>query len=246
MKKEIMEEKRKAILILIIMVGLFFSFAPFQDFMVSIFNEDLQGFEQFIGQDLVQNLKDWDFYMTSQWFGKNFGQFVPIIAIILSFSLFSREFESGTIEFLLVRLPRKKVFLNKLVGSLAILLIILSVLSFLPSIYSLVVSKNFKHILTLKFMVHVLFGAFFWYSISILMSVLFDSQVKSLITSFLLLAITTILGLIKPLGFLNTYKYILGSDIFGGQINWIYSFVILIIGILCIFFSYCVFKNKEA
>lgn len=245
MKKEILDIRLKVIIIFALMIGLFFTFAPFQDFTVSMFSEELPSLEKYLGDNFAENLRDWNFYITSQWFGKNFGQFVPIISIILAFSLFSREYERGTIEFLVARLPRRKIFINKLLVSLITLIIIIFTLSILPSIYSIITAKDFNHSLVFKFMVHVLIGGFFWYSITLLFSVLFNTQIKSLFTSAILLTITTTLGFIKPLGFMNTYKYILGSELFNNGVNWIYSIILLLIGVVCIFLAYYTFEKKE-
>jgi len=53
------------------------------------------------------------------------------------------------------------------------------------------------------------------------------------------------LGFIKPLGFMNTYKYILGSELFNNGVNWIYSIILLLIGSFCIYFAYYIFEKKE-
>ncbi|PNR94575.1 ABC transporter permease subunit [Petrotoga sp. 9PWA.NaAc.5.4] len=245
MKKEFLDIRLKVIIIFALMIGIFFTFAPFQDFTVSMFSEELPSVEKYLGDNFVENLKDWNFYITSQWFGKNFGQFVPIISIILAFSLFSREYERATIEFLVARLPRRKIFINKLLVSIITLLIIMFTLSILPSIYSIITAKDFNHSLIFKFMIPVLTGGFFWYSVTLLFSVLFNAQIKSLFASAILLTITTTLGFIKPLGFMNTYKYILGSELFHDGVNWIYTIILLLIGVVCIFFAYYTFEKKE-
>jgi len=67
MKKEILDIRLKVIIIFALMIGLFFTFAPFQDFTVSMFSEELPSLEKYLGDNFAENLKDWNFYITSQW-----------------------------------------------------------------------------------------------------------------------------------------------------------------------------------
>lgn len=68
-----------------------------------------EGFLEKFGvtEEFIKKLSEWNFYIITQWYGKNLGQFVPILAIIIAFPIFAREIENETIELLLVRLSEK-------------------------------------------------------------------------------------------------------------------------------------------
>jgi len=243
MKKEWYDMKVRSLVIFIVLVGIFFSLAPLQNWTVNLLEENSQVIQKYVNPTMIAKLKEWDFYIYSQWFGKNFGQFVPIIALIIAFPLFSREYENGTIEFLLTRASRKKIFINKLFLSLLVLIAQITILSLLPLIYSIIFSKEFTAIYTFKFLVHCLIGGIFWYSLTFLFTTFFNDQVKPILSSISVLGVSTVLGLLKPLKFLNTFSYILGTSIFNH--NTIYSVVLLILSTFLILTSYLVFIKKE-
>ncbi|MBO8160428.1 MAG: ABC transporter permease subunit [Thermosipho sp. (in: Bacteria)] len=246
MIKEWNDMKVRSLVIFFVMAGIFFSIAPLQNWTISILNENSEALQKYVGENFIEQLKEWNFYIYSQWFGKNFGQIIPILAIIIAFPLFSREYENGTIDFLLTRASRKKVFLNKFLLSILVLTLEITVLSFLPLIYSWIFSKDFIISHTFKFLVHSLIGGIFWYSITFLFTTYFNDQVKPILSSIVVLGASTALGIIKPLKFLNTYNYILGSTIFNsGTINWKYSLALIMLSILFITISYSIFKRKE-
>ncbi|ONN26927.1 ABC transporter permease [Thermosipho affectus] len=246
MKKEWIDMKTRSILTFVVMLILFFSIAPFQNFVIDLLNKNSEVIQRFVGNNFVEKLKNWDFYILSQWFGKNFGQIIPIIGIILSFPLFSREFENETISFLLVRKSRKNIFYNKFIVSFIVLSIEIFVLSYIPYIYSIITNKTLSFETTTKFFIHSFIGAFFWYSISFMFSVIFNDQVKPLLTSFAILGISTTLGFLRPISFLNTYKYVLGYKIFKeSTIDFTYSTSLILIGTILLSFSYYLFENKE-
>ncbi|KAF2955276.1 ABC transporter permease subunit [Marinitoga sp. 38H-ov] len=250
MKKELLDIKTRAISILIIILILFFSLAPFQKAILGILEENKEVIElyaeKFGALAVVSQLKDWNIYIFTQWFGKNFGQMIPIFAIILAFPLFSKEIENGTMEFLLVRKSRDYVFYSKVFSSLIVGFSLIIIGSILPIIYSFFVGKYFLNEYALKYIVHGLITVWFWNNITVFFSIIFNDQVKPILSSAGLLTITTALGFIKPLKWLNTYSYALGGKIFSeGKINLVYSGSLFVIGGFILLASYYVFKNKE-
>ncbi len=248
MKKEFYDMRVRVIGITITVLILFFVLAPFQKFTVSM----LEGYsgnpqlEKFLPGSMLNRLKEWSFYINSQWYGKNFGQIIPIIGIIMAFPLFSRETENGTLAFLLVRRNRKLVFMDKFLTGLILLVLILVLASLLPIIYSFLLSKNYQYTTGLKFLLHSLFAGILWYSITLLYSVIFNDQVKPLLAGLGTLAITTVAGILKPLRILNTYAYALGSKIFQKNIvDLKYTFGVIIVSLIITFIAYKIFLKKE-
>ncbi len=245
MRKELYDMRIRSLVIFLIMTALFFILAPMQKLTVEIL-EKYTGNGRFLPENMIEKLKDWNFFIFSQWFGKNFGQFLPIIAVIMGFPLFAREYETGTIEYLLARRTRKRIFCDKFFSSVVVLLTILLVLSLLPGLYSLFTGKELNWKILLRYTVRSVISGFLWLSVAIFFSTIMNDQVKPLLSSFSLLTVTTVAGLWKPLSFLNTYGYILGSDILKGTFErGIYGIWYAAAGFLLILASYRIFQEKE-
>ncbi|HCF37980.1 MAG TPA: hypothetical protein DER56_02735, partial [Thermosipho africanus] len=161
MKREWLQMKVRVISLFILFTILFFSLAPFQNFTINILNENSEAIKKFVGENFVEKLKNWEYYILSQWFGKNFGQFIPILAIIIAFPLFSREYENETITFLLSRQNRKTIFLQKTLLSIFVIFVLITYFSYLPYIYSLITEKELSILTVSKFYIHSLIGSFF-------------------------------------------------------------------------------------
>jgi len=246
MIKELYDMRVRSLAILVICLVLFFTLAPFQGKLLGLMEEYKDIVEKYAGSFPVEKLKEWNFYIYSQWFGKNLGQIIPIIGVLFAFPLFSREYENGTMEFLLVRKSRRYVFLSKTLTAILVMTVELVFFAILPVIYSSIAGKNFESVYSYQYMVHILVGGLFWFSITLLFSTIFEDQVRPLLFSLGLIAITTVVGLIKPLRFLNTYRYILGSGIMKGEgIDVSYTVYLSIVSLVLIFISYLIFKEKD-
>ena len=70
-----------------------------------------------LNQQLLELFNNIDFYVWSQWFGKNLYQLILLAIIILTFPLFARETEQNTNYFLLSHRTRKQIFLSKILAS---------------------------------------------------------------------------------------------------------------------------------
>ncbi|WP_448531182.1 ABC transporter permease subunit [Pseudothermotoga sp.] len=250
--KEFADMKLRSLVILLLGLGLFFFVAPLHEFTVEMLNEYVQFenmprfLERFIPKNFIERLSDWSFYIYTQWFGKNLGQFVPILAIIMAFPLFARETENGTMEYLLTRNSRKKVFWSKTCAATVVLLVQMLVFSLLPGVYSWLASKDFKYEHLTAYTIHTLVGALFWFTLTMLFSVMYDDQVKPILTAVGILASTTVVGIFKPLRFMNTYSYILGNRIIStGKMDVTYTVGLLFLTTIVLIVSYVIFLNKE-
>lgn len=250
--KELADMKLRSIVIFFLGAGLFFFVAPFHRLTLEMLNEYTQLenmpklLERFVPKNFVERLSDWSFYIYTQWFGKNLGQFVPILAMIMAFPLFARETENGTMEYLLTRNSRKKVFWSKACVAIVVLIVQMLVFSLLPGIYSWLASKGFKYEYLTAYTIHTLVGALFWFTLTMLFSVVYGDQVKPILTSVGILASTTVVGIFKPLRFMNTYSYVMGSKIIStGRMDATYTVGLLFLTIIVLIASYVVFLKKE-
>lgn len=249
MTKELYDMRTRFISVLLIAIVLFFVVAPFQKFSVSMLEgySDNPALEKLMPKGFAEKLKEWNFYVNSQWYGKNFGQLVPIIGIIIAFPLFAREFENGTIEYLLVRRSRREVFMDKFLSGLLATVILIFIASSMPPLYSLLAAKDYDFSFYFKATVQSEFAGILWYCIGMLFSTIFNDQVKPVLASLGAIALTTAAGLIKPLRFLNTYSYALCSNLFeDGRIDFPYTVGTILVSLILVVLSYTIFKNKDA
>lgn len=248
MRKEFYDMRVRFFGTLLLVILLFFLIAPFQKFTVSILGEHSNDpiLQKFLPNGFLQKLSEWNFYINTQWFGKNLGQIVPIIGIIIGFPLFAREIENETIQYLLVRLSRRRVFLNKFLTGLITTVILIFLSSMLPIIFSFVTNKDYNAIVALKLTVHSIVAGILWYSIAVFYSIISDDQVKPLLTSLGTLAVTTVAGLLKPLKFLNTFTYSLGTHVFQrNTIDLKYTLSVIIIIVLLTLLAQYIFIHRE-
>ncbi|HBF10960.1 ABC transporter permease subunit [Thermotoga neapolitana] len=194
-----------------------------------------------VTDEFMKKLSRWDFYIITQWYGKNLGQFVPILAIIMAFPVFAREIENETMELLLVRVKRRRLFMVKFFIPLVFTLLALVVLAVLPLPVSWIIGESLDASSVFRYLLVETIGIFLWFSITIFFSLLFSDQVKPLIVSIALLAGTTALGsFIKLLSILNTYLYILKGDL----VLWP-SLAYTLAGVVFTYLSYKVLETKD-
>ena len=238
MKKEFLELRVRFVLTVLIMASIYVLLILVKGKVLDIIKMSPEAVERFAGKGFLEKLEDWNFYIYSQWFGKNFGQAVPIIGMIFSFPLISREVENGTIEFLLSRRKRSSVFLEKITASLIALMASVIFLSILPMLTSIWISLDLSKIPVL--ILHTTVGSFLWYSISLFFSSVFSDQVKPILSTLGTLAATTTLGFVSKFEFLNTYSYIMSASSMPAR-DVTYS----VISAFFIFISWLVFKNRD-
>ena len=238
MKKEFLELRVRFILTVLIMTSIYVLLILVKGKVIDIVRMSPEAIERFTGKGFLEKLENWNFYIYTQWFGKNFGQAVPIIGMIFSFPLISREVENGTIEFLISRRKRSAIFLEKIIASLIALMTSVIFLSILPVLNSIWISLDLSKIPILT--LHTVVGAFFWYSISLFFSSVFSDQVKPILSTLGMLAATTTLGFTLKLEFLNTYSYIMSASSMPVR-DVTYS----LISAVFIFISWLIFKNRD-
>ncbi|OAA30705.1 hypothetical protein AT15_09765 [Kosmotoga arenicorallina S304] len=195
--------------------------------------------------DLLSNIGNNDFYLVSQWQGKNLGQFIPLIILIISIPIFAREIDKKTIYFLLSRLTRKRVFFMKYLTGLGVLSCLIVLFSLAGPIAMNLAGYETGFSLTFKILVHQLIGGAFFFSVFIFYSVLSNDQTKPLIIGIATIIGLPIIGIFKPFAFLNLYPYILGSNVFNEGIEITKSIVLIFITTAIMTIDYMAFQKRE-
>jgi len=195
---------------------------------------------------MLSQLKNDDFYLLSQWFGKNLGQFLPIIALVIAFPIFARETEKKTIYFFLSRKKRENVFWSKYITGLSFTKILLGTLTILGPVGMKLAGYNVHFSKPLMILVHEIIAMLFLYSLYIMFSIIFDDQVKPILVGLVTIFIMPVFSFVESLSFLNIYPYLMGQQIINGLgIDWNYSVVLLALSFVLIFIDRKLFITKE-
>ncbi|PLV59462.1 ABC transporter permease subunit [Thermotoga sp. KOL6] len=194
-----------------------------------------------VTNEFIQRLSEWNFYILSQWYGKNLGQFIPILAIIMAFPVFAREIENETIELLLTRIQRRTLFGIKFLIPFLASILELAVLALLPIPVSWIIGEHLDSCSVFQYFLVEMVGLTLWFSVTIFFSMIFSDQIKPLIVSIAILSGTTVIGgFIKSLYFLNTYSYILE-----GSLNIRLTAGYILASVTFIFLSYKTFMKRD-
>ena len=205
--------------------------------------------EKFAGESLAQLFKRMqsnDFYLWLQWYAKNFGQFLPLIALIIAFPIFARETEKKTIYFLLSRKRRRDIFKVKSLTGLFATIIVVFLLSILAPITMDIFGKHVSFAPVWKYTLQAVVSGVFFYNVYMLFSIFFNDTIKVIIAGIIFFIGDFMLGLIQPLSFLNLFGYISSVNVFRtGNVDWVYTIWILIVSELIYQISLQYFYKKD-
>jgi len=257
-KCEFRKMKMRVVVVIIIMSVLLTLVMAFKDWAVQEFSAVSQQvpeeklpkfFRKFLSSKmevLAQKLKEDDFYLWSQWFGKNFGQFVPLIALILAFPLFSREYERRTIYYLITRVKRVKIYILKSMTGFLALCFILILFSILPLFIALAMDWKIQAWKFIGYTLQALIGGTAFYSIFLLFSVLFKDQVKPILMGIVVIIGTAFLSISDKLRLLNIYSYIMSHNVFqDGKMDPIRTCLYVGFSIFLFLLSWLLFERRE-
>lgn len=257
-KGELKKMRLRSIVMMAVMAVLLTLVMTFKDWTVQEFSEiSKQLSEERIPKFLkklmgsntklfAEKLREDDFYLWSQWFGKNFGQFVPLISLIIAFPLFSREYERRTIYYLVTRVRRSKIYMCKFFVGLIALCFILLLFSILPLPISLMMGWKVRAEKFVGYTIQSLIGGVTFYSIFLLFSVLFNDQVKPILLGIATTVGVAFFGVSSKLDMLNLYSYIMSQNIFRNEgVDLLRSVIYTTFSAFMFGFSWIVFEKKE-
>ena len=187
--------------------------------------------ESFRGQ--VELLKDYRFWLWSQWFGKNFMQIGIVLAVVFGAGIVSSEVSHKTIHFLLAKpLRRQDIFTIKYVVNMAYLLLVVLLSTIVLYIAVAAGGRSFAGIRMVEHTVIAAAGMAVMFSISAFFSTIFDQTVKSIVVSGAAALVLAVPGLFPALAKYSLYYQMAGVDIFGGKgFPWIPLAVLVVVTI---------------
>jgi ABC-type transport system involved in multi-copper enzyme maturation permease subunit len=240
-KKECKENLTKFIIMFIVLSGTAFLLIPYGYNMVLQISPELLDNpavpEWVINQltAMLPNLKYIDFFIFSQWFGKNLWQFALFFGIIMSIGTIAGETERKSSIFLFSRpVTRTSVLLSKVIVVFAFLTISIVVPTYLLPILSNSIPLNINMRLLNIELLYAVTGTLATAAIAIFFSTLINDRLKAAFAAFAVLVITIPIAFIKGMRWISIVNLYVSEKVF--QTGEIY-FPTLIYGIGIILLS---------
>ncbi len=240
----------KALILLAIMIGLALVPILSHNFVTGIFNSPQ------MQQNLNSNpasqqglnfiLSNYSFYSYAEWFGGNYNILSVIVAIVLSFSLFSREREHRTFYITAGRMTRWESFSSRIFSGYIWTAIIVASGGIFYYVMSRILGYNLSGMMTLIWTSREIVGAALFFQIGAYISMLFASQSKPILLDIALFAGLITAGAFNQTKFLDFFHYMAGEDVLKVQSLGILTFIILLIISAALFaLEYFQFRNSD-
>ncbi|MCL5032303.1 MAG: ABC transporter permease [Thermotogae bacterium] len=249
-KKEYMFIKTRWIVMVIIMIGLAIMTVSIKDILINLINtpavqEQLKNIPKGL-QSQIQKISDFSYYSYSQWFDKTFIEIAAVLAVIFSFSAFSKEIEDRTLYILHGRSTRFEMFSAKIFWG--IVACVISILA--GGLVYLTVADILKYNLPISQAMiwtgRTIFGTIFLYSIGIFFSLILKDQVRAILADLAVFVGIYVLGIFAQTRFLGIFDYMGSIDVLNGSgIGIIQIAILLILSCLLLGFTYFKFKNMD-
>ncbi len=215
--------KLRFIVMLLLMVGAAVAIVSLRNFTINLLNSpQMRGYLKntpYKGFSMILKKisSDFSYYSFSQWFGKNYPQLAALVAVILSFSIFSKEKEKRTFYVVFGRMNRWEIYSSKmLIGYLSLVTIMFSG-SFGYLLTALVFNYHLSFFMTISWTVMATVGAALLYQIGAYTSLLFKDQIKPFLLDILIYAGLYISGIFKPTKFLDIFNYMAKGNVLRGN-----------------------------
>lgn len=163
-------------------------------------------------------LKDFRYFIWSQWFGKNLSQLGSLIAVIFGSGIVSSEVARKTIQFILTKpIRREDIYTVKYVVNLVNIALIAVLSSLALYITLLAANRTYPGVDLIGQTVLTVAGLSVVYSIAVFFSTVFDQGMKSALVSLLVVFLLNISGWVPFLQKYSLFYHATGPGIFSGQ-----------------------------
>ncbi len=256
--KELSELKNRFLVLALIIILMGYFILAYYDFFLSLM--DINSIREGLAasplsrymdtsaliEQLNLMLNDMDFYLWSQWMGKNLYQLIILSTILLGFSSFAREREQETMSFLLSNFSRRHIFFNKILAGGILLLGLTAIGCGIPFIMASSSTYSYTWPLAWAYFWHLGIAAIFLYSGIILFSLLSRDIVKPLILSIFFLILLSLPKFNQELASWYLFRYMTGFDIFIGHgIHYQALLVIALLSTALFTLSWRIFKQQD-
>lgn len=190
----------------------------------------------------LELLKDYRYYIWSQWFGKNLIQLGSILAVFFGAGLITSEVSGKTILFLLARpISRQAVFTVKYVVGLTALASVIVVTTVFLYIAVTATGHYYPPVSLAGHTLMAVAGLGLIYSMAVYFSTIFDTTMKSFLISLPALFLLSLPMYFEPVRRFSVYYQMQGVGILKGEGFPVISFIILV---LLSFVLYWLGKNQ--
>ena len=252
-KKELRENFMKFVVMFAVIFGTALSLIPYSYNMSLHFPKELlnnpaipKSIMNQLGA-MLPKLKDINFFIYSQWFGKNLWELALFFAIIVSIGAIAGETERKSSIYLFSRpVTRKSILLSKLIVIFTFLIITVTFNTYLlPILANKIHLRVNMHLLNIE-LLYAIIGTLATAAISILFSTLIDERVRAGLAAFAVVIGTIPISHIKGMSWISITNLYISWKAF--KLNRVYSPPIIwgiVIIIACITFSYYILREKE-
>ncbi len=214
LKKEFKENFVKFVVETVLLVGVAISLFPFGYRLTQQINPNLFNSIKVIGnaENFFAKLKDINFFVYSQWFGKNLFEMALLFAVVNAVGIIAGETERKTAVFLFSRpISRVRIFLAKFIVVIfyTLLPVVLSTYLIIPLSHS--IPQKINLILMNKLLFQSLVATSVAISLTIVFSVLINDRVKAGIASLAVIIASIALGSVKAFRYVNFANLYIGK-----------------------------------
>lgn len=163
-------------------------------------------------------LKDFRFYIWSQWFGKNLIQMGAVLAVIFGAGIVSSEVTRKTIHFLLAKPVRRgEIFTIKFIANLGSIALVTIVSTLFLYITLLAKNHTYPLLQMIEQTMLATAGLSVIYSIAVYFSTLFDQTIKCAMASILVVFILFIQSWVPVIAKYSLFYQMSGEGIYSGK-----------------------------
>lgn len=230
-KKELKSARFKLSVNLLIMLILAIGIPLLYEYTVNILQNS--SMPENLAKD-IKLLKDYEYWIWSQWFGKNLLQIGTIIAIVFGAGNISSEVSRKTIYFLLTKpLTRHKVFTIKYLVNLLYLEAVIIISSLALYVTILTTGKEYSAVSFFENLALFAVGIVIVYSIAVLNSTFFDQTLKSILISVLVVLILSIPGYFESVQNYSLFFQMKGGPIIvGSGFPWLPTIIMVLVSVI--------------
>ncbi|MFP4017258.1 MAG: hypothetical protein ACLFUI_09525 [Halanaerobiales bacterium] len=189
-----------------------------------------------------QMQRDFDYFLTSNWFDKNLFQFTGILAILLAIGAVTEDRKNNLLSIYISRYGRCKYFIRKLINHLIILFVSGYAATILLAIFSQIQGHSIHYLrLNLSYLMSFVRMAFI-YGIGLLASSI--SRNRFLTGTIGFVSVTVILYLTPDL--FNVFSYMNISSYYTGSVFPVQGFIITtLLSVILYMLYYLIFRRME-
>lgn len=240
-KKELKENLLKFIMESILLIGTAVSLVPYGYRLTTQLNINFINLGKLGNQiaAMLPKLKDLNYFIYSQWFGKNLFEIALLFAVINAAGIIAGETERKSSIFLFSRpLSRNKILLSKLIVVLFYTLIPIVVSTYIILPLSRSIPQQVNIAVFNKLLLESLVATTVAVLITTTFSIIIDDRVKTGLAAFGIIIGTILIGTIKPI------KYISFANLYVGKFG-IYFPIGLALCIIFAVLSFVLLNRKE-